>query len=115
MSHDEHRSKAPGAVGFALLTISDTRTIAADASGSIANGLPHRAGHAVREYRILKDEPEAIRRSVLELAARADLRAIVLSGGTGISRRDRTCEAVTPLLETRLDGFGELFRALSYQ
>ena len=102
-------------VGVAIITVSDSRTPADDASGQLARELLERAGHEVRDYRILKDEPEQVRAAVEELARRQDLRAIVLNGGTGISRRDRTYEAVASLLDRRLDGFGELFRALSYQ
>jgi len=115
LTREQHTQQAPKHVAFAILTISDTRTIADDVSGSLAHELIAAAGHAVGEYRILKDDPEAVRKVIQGLAARGDLRAIVLTGGTGISRRDRTYEAVSSLLERRLDGFGEIFRALSYQ
>ena len=115
MSDQDHRRGAPRSVGVAIITVSDTRTKADDASGQLARELLERAGHEVRDYQILKDEPEQVRAAVEELSNRQDLRAIVLNGGTGISRRDRTYEAVASLLDRRLDGFGELFRALSYQ
>lgn len=115
MSQHTHKERAPASIGLALLTISDTRTMADDASGAMAHEMFGRAGHDVRDYRILKDEPEEVRSAILELAARTDVRAIVLSGGTGISRRDQTYEVVSALLDRRLDGFGEIFRALSYQ
>ena len=114
MGHDEHRSRAPRSVGVAVVTVSDTRTERDDASGKLARELIEAAGHEICDYRILRDEPELVAAAVRELAARADIRAIVLNGGTGISRRDRTYEAVASLLERRLDGFGEIFRALSY-
>ena len=100
---------------MALVTVSDTRTEADDASGALMRRLVEGAGHRVEDYRIVRDEPDLVAASLRELAARADIRAILLSGGTGISRRDRTFEAVSSLLDRRLDGFGELFRALSYQ
>ena len=115
MSHQEHRERAPASVGVALVTVSDTRTEADDASGALMRRLLEGAGHGVRDYRIVRDEPDLVTASLRELASRADIRAILLSGGTGISRRDRTYEAVSSLLDRRLDGFGELFRALSYQ
>jgi len=115
MSREEHHRKAPASVGVAIVTVSDTRTSADDTSGRLARELLEKAGHTVREALILKDEPDAVRDAVRALAARPDVRAIVLNGGTGISKRDRTYEAVASLLERRLDGFGELFRALSYQ
>lgn len=115
MSHEEHRRSAPGAVPVALLTISDTRGAANDRSGRLARELFEAAGHRVVTARILKDEPDQVAAAVRELAASGEVRAIVLNGGTGISRRDRTYEAVAAVLDRRLDGFGELFRALSYQ
>jgi molybdenum cofactor biosynthesis protein B len=115
MGHQEHRSAAPAKIGAAILTISDTRTEADDRSGALARELLQGAGHEVCEYRIVRDEPAEVRAAVEALARRHDVRAILLNGGTGISRRDRTYEAVASVLERRLDGFGELFRALSYQ
>src|SRR5262245_43952342 len=115
MSREEHHRKAPASLGVAIVTVSDTRTEADDTSGKLARELVERAGHTVRDVRILKDEPAQVRDAVRELASRPDVRAVILNGGTGISRRDRTYEAVAALLERRLDGFGELFRALSYQ
>jgi molybdenum cofactor biosynthesis protein B len=115
MSREEHQRKAPASVGVAIVTVSDTRTAADDASGRLARELVLTAGHVIKDVRILKDEPDQVRDAVRELAARPDVRAIILNGGTGVSSRDRTYEAVASLLERRLDGFGELFRALSYQ
>src|SRR5262249_20182802 len=113
MSHQEHHRKAPASVGVAIVTVSDTRTPQDDTSGRLARELVEGAGHAVRDSRIVKDEPDQVREAVRELASRSDVRAVILTGGTGISRRDRTYEAVAALLERRLDGFGELFRMLS--
>ncbi|MFN7976007.1 MAG: molybdenum cofactor biosynthesis protein B [Acidobacteriota bacterium] len=111
--HHEHRSTAPKAISCAVLTISDTRTMENDEGGRIlAEGLAA-AGHEVTAREILKDEPERIVAAVATLAERG-VKAIVLTGGTGITRRDGTYEAVASILEKRLDGFGEIFRYLSY-
>ncbi len=113
MGHLEHRREGPAVVRLAVITASDTRGPAEDASGAFLRAAVAEAGHAVAGYRIVKDEPAAIRAALVEAAAaRAD--AVVVNGGTGIAARDRTYEAVAGLLEQRLDGFGELFRALSY-
>ena len=115
MSHHEHKRGVPASIGVAVLTISDTRTFETDASGALVKEMLTGAGHIVREYRVLKDEPIAVEAALRELTRRADIRAIVLNGGTGISPRDRTFEAVASVLERRLDGFGEIFRTLSYE
>jgi molybdenum cofactor biosynthesis protein B len=115
LSHEEHRRAAKGPIGVALITVSDTRTPETDTSGPLARTLLEDAGHRVADYRIVKDEPDDVRGALAELASRGGLRAVILTGGTGISRRDRTFEAVVSVLDRRLDGFGELFRALSYQ
>ena len=73
------------------------------------------AGHSASPPVILPDDPERIAALISEWAARADLSAIVTSGGTGISGRDRTFEAISTLFERRLEGFGELFRHLSFE
>ena len=67
------------------------------------------------DYRIIPDQPEQIRALVLEWVANPDIDAILTNGGTGIARRDSTYDVLTELLEKRLDGFGELFRVLSYE
>jgi molybdenum cofactor biosynthesis protein B len=113
MGHEEHRHEAPRSVRVFVVTASDTRSEAEDESGAFLRAAAAAAGHAVAGYRIVPDDPEAIR-AALEEAARAGADAIVVNGGTGIAGRDRTYEAVAALLEKRLDGFGELFRMLSY-
>lgn len=100
---------------LALLTVSDTRTVDDDRSGSVARTMIERAGHGVADYRILPDDPERITRYVLRWVDREDCDGVVVSGGTGIAARDRTYEALDGLLDKRLDGFGELFRALSFE
>jgi molybdenum cofactor biosynthesis protein B len=115
MPADEHRARAPRTVRVFVLTVSDTRTEATDTSGQAARELCAAAGHEVAGYRILRDEPAEVRALVQELCARGAVDAILVNGGTGLSRRDSTYEALVGLLDKRLDGFGELFRALSFR
>jgi molybdenum cofactor biosynthesis protein B len=113
MGHEEHRHEAPRSIRVFVVTASDTRGEAEDESGAFLREAAARAGHEVVGYRIVKDEPDRIR-AALDEAARAGADAVVVNGGTGVAARDRTYEAVAGLLEKRLDGFGELFRMLSY-
>jgi molybdopterin adenylyltransferase len=114
MGHEEHRKAGPKSVKVFVVTASDTRGEAEDESGAWLGEAAARAGHVVLGRRIVPDEPGAIRAALGEAAA-AGAEAVVLNGGTGIAARDRTYEAVAGLLEKRLDGFGELFRMLSWQ
>jgi molybdenum cofactor biosynthesis protein B len=115
MGHREHRLQGPASVPCAVLTVSDTRDESTDTSGALIRRSLRRAGHAVVDYRILKDDPLRIVSHLRALARKARARVVLLTGGTGIARRDSTFEAVTGLLDKRLDGFGEIFRALSYR
>jgi molybdenum cofactor biosynthesis protein B len=111
----QHRAYAPKSIGCAVLTVSDSRTLDDDKSGQQIRALLEAAGHRIVEHAIVKDEAEAIRFAVLRALARDDVDAVIATGGTGVSPRDVTPDTVEPLLEKRLTGFGELFRALSYQ
>jgi molybdenum cofactor biosynthesis protein B len=113
MGHEEHRKEAPRSLRLFVLTASDTRSLAEDESGAWLREAALRAGHEVVGHRVVKDEPDAIREA-LAGAESAGADAVVVNGGTGIAARDRTYEAVAGLLEKRLDGFGELFRMLSW-
>jgi molybdenum cofactor biosynthesis protein B len=113
MSHEEHKKEAPRSIKVFVVTASDSRGEAEDVGGAFLREAVAKAGHAVAGYRIVKDEPAAIR-DALEEAARAGAEAIVVNGGTGIAARDRTYETVAGILDKRIDGFGELFRMLSY-
>jgi len=116
MGHREHRRKGPRAVPCAVLTVSDTRDETTDGSGRLIRNALARAGHPVVDYRVLRDDPGAIRRHVRGLVRRrSPARVLLITGGTGLAPRDRTYEAVSSLLEKRLDGFGELFRTLSFR
>jgi molybdopterin adenylyltransferase len=113
VSVERHRKDAPASVRCAVLTISDTRIPDTDASGdAIAHALTG-AGHSVVSRQIVHDDPGAVRDWVS--AAASDVSVIVTTGGTGITSRDSTYEAIVALLDKRLDGFGELFRMLSYE
>lgn len=114
MSVDDLRHPPVVSVRCAVLTISDTRTPATDASGQAIRELLEAAGHQVTDQRIVRDEPAEISVAIAAWAARGDIRLIVTTGGTGIARRDSSVEAITALFSTELPGFGELFRVLSY-
>jgi molybdenum cofactor biosynthesis protein B len=98
-----------------VITCSDTRTRDTDTSGPLAMNLLKAQGHEVVGYHLVKDEPAQIRAAIEETIRQPDVQAIIINGGTGISRRDSTFEAIDGLLEKRLDGFGEIFRYLTYQ
>jgi molybdenum cofactor biosynthesis protein B len=111
----KHRESAPETVRVAILTISDTRTPETDTGGDIAEELLKDAGQDVVERRIVRDEVAGIRNNLVDLLARSDVDAVVTTGGTGISARDTTYEVVERMIEKQLDGFGEIFRMLSYE
>jgi molybdenum cofactor biosynthesis protein B len=115
MGHAEHRAEAPKEVACYVVTCSDTRTQADDRSGDVIRGLLKSHHHRITGSTIVKDDPEDIMDVLERLGADASTQAIILTGGTGLTRRDSTFEAVDRLLDKRIDGFGELFRALSYQ
>lgn len=113
VSTEQHRRAAPTNVRCFVLTISDTRNEENDVSGDTIAGLLTTSGHSIGGRAIVKDDPRAVKVAVTGWAPIAQ--AIITTGGTGITSRDRTYEALADVLEKRLDGFGELFRALSYQ
>lgn len=113
MSVSTHRSAAPSAVPCFVLTISDTRTLDTDKSGAAIVELLSLAGHSVTDRRIVKDDALAVSDAVRARLS-GPARAIITTGGTGIASRDMTYEAVSALFDKTLDGFGELFRSLSF-
>jgi molybdenum cofactor biosynthesis protein B len=116
MSVAEHKSSAPQSVRCFVVTVSDTRTIETDTSGRAIADLLVAAGHEVAGRTIVKDDPVIVRGTIeRQLVAAEDVRVIITTGGTGITSRDSTYEAVDALLQKRLDGFGELFRMLSFE
>lgn len=110
----EHRDRGPDTLGFAVVTVSSSRTLESDDSGRIAAELIAAAGHTCHRRSVVLDDVDAIRHTVWDLLGREEIDVIVLDGGTGFSPSDVTPEAILPLLERSLDGFGELFRRLSY-
>jgi molybdenum cofactor biosynthesis protein B len=102
-------------VACAIVTVSDSRTEATDASGARMRELLEGAGHRVVDYALLLNEEAAVREHVRALVARDDVDVVLLTGGTGLGSRDRTVEAVRPLFEKELPGFGEIFRLVSFQ
>ena len=115
MSVTEHRSQSPASVACFVLTVSDTRTLETETSGRTIADLLERAGHTVTGRRVVRDEPLDVSEVVRDEIARGDARVIITTGGTGLAARDSTLEALTGLFDKRIDGFGELFRMLSFQ
>lgn len=114
MSSTEHKAQSPARVRVFVLTVSDTRTAETDTSGKAIVEMLKAAGHIVAGAAIEKDEPARVAELVRQHAAIADVDVIITTGGTGLSSRDSTVEAIDALLDKRLPGFGELFRMLSY-
>jgi len=115
MSQADHKAQAPRTVRCFIVTVSDTRTDETDASGRAIADLLTAAGHHVAGRTIVRDDPDLVRGTIERQLASPDVHAIITTGGTGITSRDSTYEAVSGMLQKRLDGFGELFRMLSYQ
>ena len=110
----EHEAYAPQQLGWAVLTVSSSRTLENDRSGDRIDALLGDAGHTRVERRLVGDDADAITSALAELLETPGVDVVIVTGGTGVSPSDVTPEAVTALLERRLDGFGELFRALSF-
>jgi molybdenum cofactor biosynthesis protein B len=111
----EHKASAPRSVGCFVLTISDSKAPETDTSGALIRELLTKAGHVVAGHAIVRDEPTQVAACVREGCADPKVQAFILTGGTGVTSRDSTFEAVDAMLDKRLAGFGELFRMLSYQ
>lgn len=114
-SHRDHKAHAPRRVSCLVITCSDTRTEETDTSGQLIRRLLTERGHEVVGSHLVKDDPSEIRKAIDAGTTDQRVQAIIVNGGTGLSRRDSTFEAIDGMLEKRLDGFGELFRYLSYQ
>jgi molybdopterin adenylyltransferase len=111
----EHKQQAPRSVACYVITVSDTRTEATDTGGRAIADLLTGAGHTLTGRAFVTDDPIEVRRIVERALADLEVQVIITTGGTGITSRDSTFEAIDALLEKRLDGFGELFRMLSYE
>lgn len=112
---EEHHRKAQQQVKVAVVTVSDTRTEENDEGGRIVRDALAAAGHEVVHHAIVKDEPRDVRERVRALLGDGGVQVVITTGGTGIAPRDTTYEALIGLIEKRLDGFGEIFRVLSFE
>jgi molybdenum cofactor biosynthesis protein B len=101
------------ALRIAVLTVSDTRSLASDTSGRVLVDALQAAGHALHEHALVADDIWQIRARLSAWIADAQVQVVLLTGGTGFSPRDNTPQAVLPLLDRLVDGFGELFRHIS--
>lgn len=115
MNSASHGAQNVASVTCAVLTVSDTRTMETDTSGALIRDRLVNAGHVLRRYEIVRDEPDEVATRLDDWLAEGDIQAIFITGGTGIAPRDTTIEVVDRRLDKRLDGFGELFRVLSYE
>ena len=115
MSVVEHKASAPASVQCFVVTVSDTRTLENDVGGRTIADLLTASGHIIAGRTLVRDDPELVYSTVERYLAERGVQAIITTGGTGITSRDSTYEAITRLLEKQLYGFGELFRMLSYQ
>jgi molybdenum cofactor biosynthesis protein B len=114
-AHHHHRKDAAASVGAVVVTVSDTRTFETDSGGALVAELLEQAGHAVVERLIVRDEPGAISGALERALGHAQCRAVIFTGGTGVAPRDVTPDTLEPRLARIVPGFGELFRALSFQ
>ena len=115
MAVHEHKKKAAKSLGIMVITVCDTRDQTTDQSGQLIKEMLAEGGHRTVGYQIVKDEPKEIEDLLRQTLGRKDLEVIILNGGTGIAPRDGTYEVVERLMQKQLDGFGEIFRYLSYQ
>jgi len=113
MSVHDHEKHARANLKIGVITASDTRTPETDESGSLIRAMLQAAGHSVDYYAIVPDDSEKISAALVSNLENLD--AIIVNGGTGITARDGTTEVVKSVLEKELEGFGELFRMLSFQ
>ena len=114
MAADNNDAITPRPVSIAILTVSDTRTAATDKSGDLLAQRIGAAGHRLAARAIEKDDIYRLRAVVSAWIADPDVEVIITTGGTGLTGRDGTPEAIAPLLDKQIDGFGELFRSLSF-
>ena len=114
-SVEKHREASPEKIRLAVLTVSDTRTSETDTGGNVIVDLMRSAGHEVARREIVRDDAPRIKEVLEGLVADEGVDAAITTGGTGISARDTTYEVVSRMIDKKLDGFGELFRMLSYE
>ncbi|ACB39097.1 MogA/MoaB family molybdenum cofactor biosynthesis protein [Pyrobaculum neutrophilum] len=122
MAHEEHRARGQRVARFYIVTVSTSRyrekaegRTPVDESGDLAERMAREAGHQVVGRDLIPDDLHLIRSKILELAAREDVDVVVFTGGTGLTKTDVTIEAVRPLFEKEMEGFGDVFRYYSIQ
>ena len=115
MGHEEHRSQAPQSVSVAVLSVSTTRSLAEDESGHWIARQAASLGYDIVSHQVVPDDVDAIRQAMQSMLAEKRPGVVIVTGGTGISPKDVTIEALQPLFEKELTGFGPLFAQLSYQ
>jgi molybdenum cofactor biosynthesis protein B len=115
MTYQEHKHHSPKSINCSIIIASDSRTEQNDESGKYIKHELKKQGHKVLSFSLLKNDTDAINIKINELMHEDNLQVIIISGGTGISRRDVTIETISPIFDKELVGFGELFRFLTYQ
>ena len=115
MSYQEHKHVSPQNVKCAVITTSDSRTVVDDESGKFIKQRLTENGHTVTHYTIIKNDAVLIGDEIKRLLDHKDIQVIITSGGTGLSQRDVTVNTIRPLMEKEIEGFGEIFRQLSFQ
>jgi molybdenum cofactor biosynthesis protein B len=115
MGYHEHKHKSLRSVTCAVIIISGTRTEQNDESGKLITQALENNDHKITSFSILKNDAASILKKLDQLLGEESLQVIITSGGTGASHLDITIETITPTLDKKLDGFGELFRFLTYQ
>jgi len=114
MSYMKHKEEAPKNIGFAIVTISDSRTLETDESGNTASKILISNGYDVVERILIPNDAGVIKRKIKGLVKDKRVDVIITIGGTGLSKRDLTVETVSKIVDKKINGFGELFRAISY-
>jgi molybdenum cofactor biosynthesis protein B len=115
MGYHEHKKLENKNIGCAVLVTSDSRTEETDESGKLIKQRLLDNGHKIVYYTILKNDSPTLKNKIIELTKQDDVQVVITSGGTGLSHKDVTVDTIQPMLEKKLDGFGELFRNLTYQ
>jgi molybdenum cofactor biosynthesis protein B len=112
---EDHDHPEIASLGVGIITVSSSRSAADDEGGNAIAAILEEHGHTVETRNLVRDERETIQESVRELVEREAIDCVITTGGTGVTRDDVTIEALVPLFEKELPGFGELFRHLSYE
>jgi molybdenum cofactor biosynthesis protein B len=114
MGLEQHRHESPARIGFAVITVSDTRALATDRGGDFLVQSVEDAGHALLARSICRDEPTEIEAALRDVLAQEEVDVVLVTGGTGVAPRDVTVPTLRALFASEIPGFGELFRHLSF-